>query len=157
MSYCDARRRLAKLEALEAAQALAQDGYAPEAWSRLAPWALAVCNAGGWEAALALVQRAERLPAPDPYAGVSGGPLWDIVIWWQRGNTARLPSRAQEQQALRLIVGCAEQLHADGMTPAEWSRWETTGRAVWQAVMHVLKAEETDAVPSPVLNAGPEL
>ncbi len=131
-------QRLARLERLEATQRTAADGYAPEAWSRLAPWAIAVHYAGGWEAAVAIVKTGGRLPAPDPYAGQSGGPTWDAPVFWQCGEVRRFPSQQQTQEILSCITLAVEQLLGQGVPEAEIVRWET-GRQVWQAIVtHVM-------------------
>ncbi len=127
-------RRLARLERQDAEAQIARDGYAPKAWSRLAPWAIAVHYAGGWEAAVATVKAGGRLPAPDPYAGQSGGPTWDAPVFWQCGDVRRFPSPQQTQEILSCITLCIEQLLGQGMPEAEVRRWET-GREVWQAIV----------------------
>ena len=133
-------QRLERLEQLEAAQQTAGDGYAPESWGRLAPWAIAVHHAGGWQAAIALVKAGgmRSLPPPNPYGQASGGPDWDLTLFWQRGDTRRMPTHRQEQDALRLIVGGVAQLLEHGAPEAEIISWEM-GRQAWQALMQALE------------------
>ena len=138
MRHRDVERRLEALEAAQTHEARTADGYAPEAWTRLAPWAIAVHEAGGWKAAIALVKAGQRLPQPDPYAGRSGGATWDIVLFCQCGNTARMPTREQEQDGLYLITCCVAQLLDAGVPHAVIQTWNT-GRAVWQAITNELE------------------
>ena len=140
-------RRLARLEAHQDATNTAQDGYAPEAWERLAQWAVSVHAAGGWDAALAIVKAGGRLPEPYPdrYAGNDNHPhvfpMWDITLFWQRGVTC-YPTREQEQRALRMIAyAVAQLLDREGLPPVTVGEW-WVGRQVWDAVVPPLRGEE---------------
>lgn len=138
MSYRDIAKRL---EALEQAQiATVDDGYAPEAWTRLAPWALLVHDVGGWDVAVA-AQKAGTLPTENnPYAKSSGGPLWDLCLFWQRG-TRRYLNRTQEQVALRVIVYCVSDLLGQGMSRAEINEWQT-GRLIWDEMWQAYQKQQ---------------
>ncbi len=140
MSAKGMERRLRALEDQQEAESTIHDGYAPEAWTRLAPWALLVYDVGGWEAAVAAA-RAGTLPEePNPYGRTSGGPLWDITTYWQRG-TKRFLSGRNEQIALRVIAACVASLLGQGMSRAEIRAWRT-GRMIWDEVWKVCTAEE---------------
>jgi hypothetical protein len=112
-----------------------------DAWTRLAPWALMVHDAGGWEAAVKAAH-AHTLPeASNPYAGKSGGPTWDVVVYWQRGILQRLPNRRQEQHALQVITACVAHLLEQGMSRAEIREWRT-GRRIWDEVWNACYVED---------------
>ncbi len=135
MSYKEMERRLRALEEQQEAVSTIHDGYAPEAWTRLAPWALMVHDVGGWDAAVAAA-RAGTLPdEPNPYDRTSGGPLWDITTYWQRG-TKRFLSGNDEQIALQVIAACVAHLLEQGMSRAEIREWHT-GRQIWDEVWKV--------------------
>ena len=141
MARHDAMRRVAALENQHAAASTVHDGYAPEAWTRLAPWALLVHDAGVWDAAVAAA-RAGTLPdESNPYGRSSGGPLWDITLYWQRG-TLRYLNREREQLALWVIAACVTQLLEQGMSRAEIRDWRT-GRRIWDEVWSACAGEET--------------
>ena len=136
----DLQRRLRALESHEEATIAVDDGYAPDAWSRLAPWALMVHDVGGWDAAVEAAH-AGTLPADgNPYTGMSGGPLWDIGVYWQRGIRRSL-NRTQEQTALWAITACVAHLLEQGMSRAEVREWRT-GRRIWDEVWNACTAEE---------------
>ena len=140
MSTKGMERRLRALEDQQEAVSTIHDGYAPDAWTRLAPWALLVHDVGGWEAAVAAA-RAGTLPEePNPYGRTSGGPLWDITTYWQRG-TKRFLSGRNEQIALQVIAACVASLLEQGMSRAEIRAWRT-GRLIWDEVWKVCTAEE---------------
>jgi hypothetical protein len=126
-------RRLRALEDQQEAASTADDGYAPDAWTRLAPWALMVHDVGGWEAACAAAHVRTLPEASNPYAGKSGGPLWDVTVYWQRGDTRRSLNRTDEQFALQVIAACVTHLLDQGMSRAEVREWRT-GRMIWDAV-----------------------
>ncbi len=142
MRYRDIQRRLEALES-DASGDTANDGYAPESWGPLAPWAMAVHAAGGWSAANALVKAGKPLP---DYTMPQGGPKWDLCLFWQRGDTRRIPSRQQEQQVLWLISACVAELLGQGMSPGEIRRWET-GRFIWEHIVEQIAAAEAVPVP----------
>ncbi len=123
----NAVRRLEALEHDHARIQFAGDGYAGEAWARLAPWAMAVHAAGGWDAAIALVNAGQPLPG---YTALQGGVAWDIALFWQRGDTRRFPTREQEQQVLWIIAACVGQVLDAGTPRAEIERWDLAGREV---------------------------
>ena len=134
------QRRLRALESHQEATSAADDGYAPDAWTRLAPWALLVHDVGGWDAAVKAAH-AHTLPTDgNPYAGQSGGPTWDITVYLQRGIRRHL-TQAQEQTALWAITACVDHLLEQGMTRAEVRTWQT-GRLIWDEVWNVCTAEE---------------
>ena len=136
----DLQRCLHALESHREATSAADDGYAPEAWTRLAPWALLVHDVGGWEAAVAAARAGTSPTDGNPYAGQSGGPLWDIGVYWQRG-TRRSLTRTQEQTALWAVAACVAHLLEQGMSRAE-VRESRTGRMIWDAVWDACTAEE---------------
>ena len=140
MSSKQMQRRLRALEEHQEAESTIHDGYAPDAWTRLAPWALLVHDVGGWDAAVAAA-RAGTLPEePNTYGRRSGGPLWDITIYWQRG-TKRFLNGRNEQLALWVIAACVEHLLNQGMSRAEVREWRT-GRRIWDEVWNACTAEE---------------
>ena len=135
MPHRSIERRLGALEQFEQRQQLAADGYAPEAWGRLAPWAIAVYNAGGWEAAIAMVNACRRLPLPCPD---NMQPLWDAPVFWQCGDTRRFPSQQQTQEILYCITQAVEQLLAQNVSHTEIASW-AVGRQVWQSIVPYLE------------------
>ncbi len=143
MRYRDIQRRLEALEAVPSGDTT-NDGYAPDSWSRLAPWAIAVHAAGGWDAALAMVKAGQPLPG---YTPAQGGIPWDVAPFWQRGDTRRFPSRQQEQQVLWLISACVAELLGQGMSPSEIRRWET-GRFIWEHIIAQIGADEAVPIPT---------
>ena len=100
--------------------------------------------AGGWEAAIARVRQGEHLPDPDPYGGQSGGPTWDVVLFWQCGDTSRMPSAALGQDILHAIAACVAQVLGDGVPPAEIVTWDV-GSQVWQAISTHLERAADEA------------
>ena len=141
MSSKQMQRRLRALEDQQEATSTAEDGYAPEAWTRLALWALLVHDVGGWDAALAAAHAGTLPTDGNPYAGKSGGPLWDIGVYWQRGVQQRYPNRTQEQTTLWAIAVCVAHLLEQGMSRAEIREWRT-GRLIWDEVWKVCTAED---------------
>jgi hypothetical protein len=137
--------RLDRLEVLETVQATAQDGHAPEAWDRLARWAVVVHEAGGWEAAIAKVKARAWYPGgwPTEYMGNGSGavyPMWDQTLFYQRGRKGVYPSKQEEQAILWMITVLVSHLLGEGMRPVEIARWEV-GAWCWD----VIQAELTKA------------
>jgi hypothetical protein len=135
-------RRLEALETHERRVETKGNGYAPESWSRLAPWAIAVYHAGGWDAALALVRAGKPLPG---YTPMQGGITWDVCPYWQRGNTNQFPTRQQEHAVLWLIAACVGHLLDEGTPHRLITSWET-GRAIWEYINQEIGA--IDAQPT---------
>ena len=136
----DMQRRLHALENHQEAASTIHDGYAPDAWTRLAPWALMVHDVGGWDAAVKAAHAGTLPEEPNPYGRSSGGALWDITIYWQRGTRRYLNGR-NEQIALQVIAACVASLLQQGMSRAEIRAWRT-GRMIWDEVWKVCTAEE---------------
>ncbi len=138
MRYRDTERRLAALETAQEEVDTGNDGYAPEAWTRLAPWALLVHDAGGWDAAIAALNAGTLPKEPNPYGRLSGGPLWDITLYWQKGDTRRFLDNTAHQTALWVIAFCVSDLLEQGMSRAEIKQWRT-GRMIWDAVVQAVE------------------
>jgi hypothetical protein len=144
--------RLDRLEALETVQATAQDGYASEAWERLARWGVAVHEAGGWEAAIARVNARNWYPDgwPAEYMGNGTGavyPMWDQTLFYQRGRKV-YPSRQEEQAILWMISVLVSHLLGEGMLPVEIARWDT-GVWCWDSIMAALtEAAHEEGTPA---------
>ena len=138
------QRRLATLERARTAPATRNDGAAPEAWGRLAQWAMAVHALGGWDALIAALDAGAPMPEPSPYDCGSGG-LWDITVFWQ-WRAPRFLGQRRAEGALWIIVACVGQMLDDGLLRPEIMRWDPTGRDVWQAVNDAL-LEAADAQP----------
>jgi hypothetical protein len=134
MTYRSVEGRLAALETAQEAVDEAQDGYAPDSWTGLAPWALTVHDLGGWEAGIAAVKGGTF-----PQDGqASSHRLWDVLVFWQKGDTRRFLSRKTEQLALWVIAFCVADLLGQGMPRAEVKHWRT-GRMVWDVVVQAVE------------------
>ena len=138
MRYAEIERRLVALDGTVAGGPLSADGKAPEAWARLAQWAIVAHDVGGWDEAAARIKARGWYPEnyPDEYTGNGGGaawPYWDQTLFLQRGRQHVYATLEQAHEILWMISVLVSGLLEQDVPPAEITGWQT-GAACWELI-----------------------
>jgi hypothetical protein len=130
-------KRLAKLERDTTKDTKANAGDAPVAWARLAQWAIAFYDVGGWDEGFRREKERGWYPDNYPYPGNGTGairPQWDQSRFYIRGRKGvRWLDAVVENRMLGPIYDYVAYLLKQGVSRDEILTWDV-GAQCWDAL-----------------------